>query len=318
MTIAGSAPILATTQTDTVHNADGSTTTTSITTSPGATAGSTLTRNQTVINSSADGRVTNVTWDLDGDGLTDASESAVVDASGAKAVTDTYYQPDGVTVSSTVTKTTTANGRMTTVSRTIAASPASNTTETTLWSADGSGSYSWTEKDASGNILVYANHTIDQNGIDYIDLWVHGTEVNYRISVDQEARDLAQVSSIYATLLGRTMTPSETQTWLKYYTTSGLDLVHLATDLLNSTEFWQDFGIAFRRDYRNPNLPDPWTFLNAVYENAFGRLPSINEENTFFERYRGSHALPLANFVVEIAQVANPAGWRTLVSTFKQ
>lgn len=306
-TIAGSGAVLATTQTDTVDNADGSTTTTAITTSSG-TGGSTLTRNTTVINTSADGRVTNVTWDLDGDQTLEAAESSVTHADGSKTVTDTYYQADGITVSSVTTTTTSANGLMTTVSRSIAANAASNTTEITLRSSDGSGSYTWTEKDASGNNLVHASHTIDQNGIDYVNLWVRGTEVTYRISADQEELDLAEVQSIYTVLLGRTMNPEETQTWLKYYTNSGLNVVQLAKDLMNSTEFWQDNDIAFRRDFGSQDRPNSSALLNAIYQNAFGRPPSVEEQNTFFTRVFGGNLEPMANFVVEIARIANPAG----------
>ncbi|MGQ0681883.1 Ig-like domain-containing protein [Bradyrhizobium sp.] len=306
-TIAGSGAVLATTQTDTVDNSDGSTTTTAITTSPG-TAGSTLTRNTTLINTSADGRVTNVTWDLDGDQTLEAAESSVTHADGSRTVTDTYYQADGTTVSSVTTTTTSANGLMTTVSRSITANAASNTTEIALKSSDGSGSYTWTEKDASGNNVVHASHTIDQNGIDYVNLWVRGTEVTYRISADQEAHDLAEVQSIYTVLLGRTMSPEETQTWLKYYTNSGLNVVQLAKDLMNSTEFWQDNDIAFRRDYGSQNRPDLVTLLNTIYQNAFGRLPSQAEQSSYISRVYGSNLDPMADFVVEIARIANPAG----------
>jgi hypothetical protein len=305
VTIAGSGAVLATTQSDTVHNADGSTTTTAITTSPGAGI-----RNETVINTSADGRVTNVTWDLNGAGVTSATETSVTNASGAKTVTDTYYDPDGVTVSSVVTTTTTADGLMTTVNRAIAVSPSSNTTETTIYSADGSGSYSWTELDASGNQLVYADHTIDQNGIDSIDLWVRGTEVLYKISAAQEAQDLDQVQSLYAVLLGRTMSPQETQTWLKYYTNGGLNVMQLADDIMSSAEFWQDDGA--------PNW-DPTVFINAVYENAFGRLPNAVELQFWSNKIIAAeppgdpnpaidYGSLRASFAVEMARIANPAG----------
>ncbi len=310
VTISGSGGILATTRSDTIHGADGSTITTAITTSPGV-AGATIVRNRTDIETSADGRGTYVTWDLDGDGLKDATESAVADLSGAKTVTDTYYLSDGVTVSSTTTTTTSADGRMTTVSRTIAASPSSNTTETTIWSADGSGSYLWVSRDASGNELIYANHTIDQNGIDYIDLRVNGVQRTYRISVDQEAQNLAQVQAIYTVLLGRTMGSEEMQTWLKYYTIGGLDAVQLAKDLMNSTEFWQSYG--------GPLL-DAGALIAAVYENAYGRSASGAEINFWVSRlpsqlqYSGGryYIVPdeaaRAAFVIDMARIANPAG----------
>ena len=300
VTIAETGSVLATTVSTMVKNGDGSATTTAITTSPRATPGSTITRNKMVINTSADGRVTNITWDLNGDGKLDAAETSVKDASGAKSVTDTFYQPDGLTVSSTTTTKTSADGRMIAVSRSIAASPTSNTTETTLHSSDGSGSYSWTEKDSSGNELVYANHTIDANMIDYVDLLSRGTRTTYRIDAKQETIDFSRVQSIYTVLFGRTMNPEEQQTWLRYYTPGGLNVTQLSNNLMASSEFVQDYG--------SPNPADATSFVQSVYENAFGRSPNSGELSFWTAQLDStSHSLSRANFVSDISRIADPA-----------
>ena len=271
----------------TTNNSDGSKT--DVTTTVSAT-GSELSK--TTVQTSADGRTVATTYDLNGDGTTDITELSQTAANGVNTVTDSYFNSDGSVSSRTVT-TTSANGRDVTVARNDASDPGSDTLETTLLSADGSGSYSFTQQDSSGAYLVVADHLIDSNGIDTVNLTVNGTETTVAIATAQEAEDLARVQSIYTVVLGRQMSAVESQTWLSDVTSAGLDTTQLANNLMTSAEFTEEFG----------SLTNT-TFIDLVYQNSFGRAPNASELNAWVTELN-SGAVTRANLVVDLSRIAD-------------
>ena len=271
----------------TVNNTDGTTTNTTTTVSASGDI-----YNKTVVTTSADGRTVTTTWDLNGDGKTGVSESSVTAASGVKTVTDTYYDKDQSVSSQTVT-TTSANGRVITVARTYLADSTKNVLETTLVSADGSGSYSWTQQNSTGAYVIEANHLIDSNGVDHITLVDNGVTSTYAISAAQESEDLARVQSIYTVLLGRGLSPTETQTWFKYLTPTGLNVTQLASDVMKSSEFNLYYGLATNAD-----------LVELAYQNAFARQPSTAELNSW-QSQLNSGSLSRAAFVADLSRIAD-------------
>ena len=71
---------------------------------------------------------------------------------------------------------------------------------------------------------------IDANGVDH----VTGT-YSATLSLAQEAKDLAEVQRLYSTLVNRAPTSVELQTWLQYYTSSGMNFTSLANAILSSS-----------------------------------------------------------------------------------
>ena len=85
-------------------------------------------------------------------------------------------------------------------------------------------------------------------------------------SLSQEAEALAKVQRLYATLLDRAPNSVESQTWLQYYTTSGLNTTALAKSILSSTEFSQKYGSLTNAE-----------FVEQIYQNALGRDATMAE-----------------------------------------
>lgn len=196
-----------------------------------------------------------------------------------------------------------------------------DTLETTQISSDGSGSYSWTKQsrqNGSDVTIVQSNHLIDSNGIDHIDLWINdpdavynvnaesvgtgqpgamstssGLSVHYTISQTQESQYLSQIQNIYQVVYARIMTSEEQQTWLSYYTSSGLDIESLTNDLLNSKEFVGRFGSLSSN-----------AFINLVYQNAFGRDPNSSELDSFLQQLN-SNPGSRAELVDDIARLVD-------------
>ena len=136
--------------------------------------------------------------------------------------------------------------------------------ETTMTQADAYGSYEWIETSASGTglILDETNHMIDANGVDDVVTWIGNTKYKETLSVAQESEELAVVKRLYSALLDRAPTTAKSQTWLQYYTTSGINLTALTNSILSSTEFAQKYGAMTSVE-----------FIEQVYQNALGRAP---------------------------------------------
>ncbi|WP_298355284.1 DUF4214 domain-containing protein [Rhodoblastus sp.] len=243
----------------TTLNADGSKTETVTTTYAGGS-----TKSTSVTNTSANGlNVINTTNIV---GYATIVDSSSVSPSGAKTETVTYENGSGATVTSVKT-TTSADGRNVTVDH-YNSSGALSAVETTLTQADAYGSYQWTETDASGTNLYYAaNHRIDANGVDSVNLY-NGTNsgLNVTLTVAVEAQLLAAVKRLYATLLDRAPNSMESQYWLQYYTSSGMNWTALTNSILSSSEFTQKYGSMTNVE-----------FVEQIYQNALGRNATVSE-----------------------------------------
>ncbi|MDE3238078.1 MAG: matrixin family metalloprotease [Paracoccaceae bacterium] len=287
-TTSGSGSALETASVGFVFNNDGSTTKT--TTAKDASNHLIFNR---VVTTSADAKTVTTSWDVNGDGKTDVTETDSTASSGLETITDTFINADGTTQSKTV-KTVSANGRITRIAY-ESATGSVNVLETTLVSADGSGSYSWTQEDGSGTVLLRANHLIDTNSVDHVDLWIGSTETKLAISTAQEAEDLSEVQALYKVVLGRTMNAAESQTWLQYVDSKGLNTGSIATMLLGSQEFATVNGLSSIRDK-----------IDTMYQNAFDRAPTY-KELTYWTTEINSKAIGFPTLALYLSQIANPS-----------
>ena len=282
----------------------------------------------TVTTTSADGRTVTTTYDLHGDGVTDEIKTSQTAANGVNTLTDSYYDLSGNLTGQTIT-TTSADQRDVAIARNNAQKPASDTLETTLVSADGSGSYSWTEQNSVGAYMVVADHLVDSNGIDTVSLTQNGSETTYKIAQSQEAADLTEIQRIYWVALGRMMTAEEGQTWLKYMTPSGLDTRQLANDLLASVGFGTTsaggsgestpiFSSAFTGGLGSGvpmsglDFGDTY-FVNSMYQNTFGRQPDDAELNTWVSQLEAG-SITRADLVIDLSRLQGQVAANALAS----
>ncbi|WP_342724633.1 calcium-binding protein [Bradyrhizobium sp. B097] len=267
---------------------------------------------------SADGKSVTTTHYAYGDGSPDEVKTSKTAANGVTTVTDTDYDLLGRITDQTIT-TTSADQRDVTIARNNLQKPASDTLETTLVSADGSCSYSWTEQNSTGTYVVVADHLVDSNGIDTVSLTQNGIETTYKIAQSQEAADLAEIQRIYWVALGRMMKPEEGQTWLKYLTPSGLDVRQLASDLLAtvgfgttpssggsgdstpsfSSNFTSDLGVGVSMSGLDYGDAD---FVSSMYQNTFGRQASDAELNTWTSQLAAG-SITRADVVLDLSRL---------------
>ena len=247
-----------TTADNTVFNADGSKTETVTTTYANGTE-----KSQSVTTTSANGL--NVTTTTTIVGYATITDSGTVSSSGAKTETVKYNNASNSLVSSTVT-TTSGDGR-TIVVQHYNSSNTLTSKETTLNTAGANGSYQWTNVNASGTVLNEANHFIDANGVDSVTLYIGSTKYTATLTTAQEASVLAAVKNLYDAVLDRAPTTVELQTWLQYYTASGMNFTSLANAIISSTEFSQKYGTSLTKA----------EFVEQIYQNALGRNATMSE-----------------------------------------
>jgi trimeric autotransporter adhesin len=186
-------------------------------------------------------------------------------ASGVETSTTFNYGATG-SLTSKVIATVSADERIIRVQRDSDGDGDIDLAEVTLKTADGNGSYTWTQEDAFGNTVVESNHIIDENGVDTINLWIGNTRYTSYIDVGRQATELATVERIYDTVFDRAMSAAEKHAWTRHYSASGLDTTGLINELLSSTEFQIRFSA----------LNDA-SFVTQIYQNANGRGAMLSE-----------------------------------------
>lgn len=252
-----------------VLNADGSKTETART----AYADGSL-KAATVTTTSANGLTVTTSRDLDGNGTNDVSEVDSTASSGVKTSTVSYFNAAGTLVSCDVS-TTSADGRQSMVSRDFNGDGVQDVLETEDHVADGNGSYDIAAADA-GSVLYEGNHSIDENGVDQINMTPDGgqTAYGYTQTLRQQKEDYGELSRLYDVMLDRDMTDAEQQSYLKYQDFDGV-----ITAVLAGTEFTQKYG----------TLTDA-QFVEQMYQNAYGRSAKLSELSTWLSQLKAGSA----------------------------
>ena len=251
------------TETDrTALNQDGSTTTTSATVYADGSK-----KDGSTVATSADGRTVTTQWDTNGDGAPDETQTKVTNADGGHTTTLGYANSS----SSTVT-TVSGDGSIKTV-QTLSGGKLTQTQTTTIV-PDSDGSSSWVQTNATGAVTASSSHTVDANGVDSIawnfatspDGSTASTAGSVQLDATTEAQDQYKLGRLADTLLDRDLSTAEQQSWGRYVGGNSLNETQFANDLLNSTEFKQDYG----------GLSNVG-FVDTIYQNALGRTASLSE-----------------------------------------
>jgi len=251
------------TETDhTTLNQDGSTTTTSATVYADGSK-----KDGSTVATSADGRTVTTQWDTNGDGAADETQTKVTNADGGHTTTLSYANSS----SSTVT-TVSGDGSVKAV-QTLSGGKVTQTQTTTIV-PDSDGSSSWVQTNATGAVTASSSHTVDANGVDSV-AWNFTTPPDgstasaagsVQLDAITEAQDQAKLGRLANTLLDRDLSTAEQQSWSRYVGSNSLNETQFANDLMNSTEFKQDYG----------GLSNVG-FLDTIYQNALGRTASLSE-----------------------------------------
>ncbi len=249
----------------TILNTDGSRTQTIQTKYADATV-----KNTTVILTSANGQDVVTQEDLDGDGRNELVRTDDTASSGVRTIDVRYYDASGTLVSRDTT-TTSADGRLTTVSRDFDGNGSRDALEVESHVADGTGSYDIGAQDATSNgVLFQGNHTIDENGVDRI---IIARGAQYRANgydsaimggfqtVRQSDADRARVARIFDVLLDRDPTSLEREQYL-----FKKDLISIASGIIRSSEFRQRYGTLTEAQC-----------IEQMYKNAYGRSARVSE-----------------------------------------
>ena len=284
-------------------------------------------RTETTTTISANGLVTSAS--IDNSGNTNSSGGPVYDQvdvttiapDGSKTEVVNYYGNTAATntLSGTNTYTTTANGLVTTLTT------STGITDVTADFADSNGSYEWSRAVTSaahsaGYDNESSSHFIDANGID---TWSYndgnGHSGTITIDVATETQDIAIANEIYVTLLGHAMDDTEKETLAQDITNGVLDRDLLAYNIINSSEYNNDYGIGLTNGGYYYGAFD----VLAAIENALGRPPTAEEIGTFGYFLEGAtitstSVSELALMAVAVAQYATDQGgedYRTLLDT---
>ena len=230
-------------------NADGST---SVIDSVSTAGGSLLSK--TTNTATSDGKTLTSQVDLDGDGTLDVKTTSVIDATGATTKTVETYNTGTTTLASRAVTTTSANGLS------VATTSDWNgdgvfeqmTSDVTTLNADGSRSEVFA-RSSNGTAVQQTSVTTSANGLSK-------TTVVSGDLYDVSARN--EVYRLYRTVLGREPDYTSLPHFISSAYNFGTDAVHIASDLVNSTEFTQRYGTL-----------DNTQFITLLYQNAFGRAP---------------------------------------------
>ncbi|WP_269586171.1 DUF4214 domain-containing protein [Roseibium sp. Sym1] len=243
-------------ETETVFNADGSSTTTS---RDWHEDGGDL-RSSYSETVSADGRTVTETFDFDGDSVTDKSRVTTTAADGSTLMVETGYGENGAQRSAVTT--TSSDGLTTTVQR-------DGVTQTITRSELGNGSYDW-DNGKSGADHVTVAHKVDAAGIETWEMTSgeNGTltTVSQRFDAAAKAQLLVEAARLYDAVLDRDMDASEIEVLVQHAEHGRLNLANLADALLTTDEYATRYG----------TLSDAG-FVSRAYQNTFGREPTIKE-----------------------------------------
>ncbi len=251
-------------------NADGST---SLVDSVTTASGSLLSK--TTNTASSDGKTVTSQVDLDGDGTLEVKTTTVVDATGQTTKTVETYKTRTTTLSSRAVTTTLANGLSVSTTTDLDGDGVYEqmTNDVTTLNADGSKTETFIRSSNAGPIQQ-TSVTTSGNGLSK-------TTVVSGDLYSAAARD--EIYRIYRTVLGRE--PDSTS--LAHFVTAaynlGTDAAHIASDLVNSTEFAQKYGTL-----------DNTQFMTLLYQNAFGRSPSSVELNNWLAAFNGGTSRAVA------------------------
>ena len=246
-------------------------------------------KNTTVIQTSANGRHIVTSQDLDGDGKGEGKNEVVktddLASSGVRTVDVRYYDATGKLVSSDTT-TTSADGRLSSVSRDFDGNGKPDALELESHMADANGSYDVAAQDASSNgVLFEGNHLIDENGVDHVytanrnqnRMTLYDPAVNavaWVKTVHQIDQGRARVARIYDVVLDRDPSSAEKETYITYASSNAV-----ASSVMYSTEFTQRYG----------TLTDA-QFVEQMYENAYGRSAKVSELNSWLTKFGAKSA----------------------------
>ncbi|MGY5775162.1 beta strand repeat-containing protein [Rhizobium sp. LEGMi135b] len=269
-------------------NADGST---SLVDSVTTASGTLLSK--TTNTATSDGKTITSQVDLDGDGKIDVKTTAVIDATGLTTKTVETYKTGTTTLSSRAVTTTSANGLSVSTTTDLDGNGdfEQMTKDVTTLNADGSKTEIFLRSSNAGPIQQ-TSVTTSANGLSR-------TTVVSGDLYDAAVRD--EIYRIYRTVLGR----EPDYTSLSHFTTSaynfGTDAVHIASDLISSTEFTQKYGTL-----------DNTQFIKLLYQNAFGLAPTADELNAWLNALnsgtsRAAAAQQNADYWWAKSYLANPA-----------
>jgi hypothetical protein len=269
-------------------NADGSTVVVdTVTTAAGALL------SKTTSTATADGKTMTVQTDNDGDGKIDVKTTTIIDAAGQTSKTIETYKAGTTTLASRGLTTTSANGLSVTTKSDLDADGVYEqmTSDVTTLNADGSRTEVFGRSVRAGPIQQTAE-TTSANGLSK-------TTVVSGDLYSVAARD--EIYRIYRTVLGREPDYSSLPHFVTAAYNFGTDAVHIASDLVNSTEFTQKYGSL-----------DNTQFMTLLYQNAFGRSPSSVELSNWQAAFNGgtSRAVAvqtIADYWEAKTYLANPA-----------
>ncbi|WP_246662647.1 DUF4214 domain-containing protein [Rhizobium sp. P44RR-XXIV] len=236
-------------------NADGST----LVADSVSTAGGTL-LSKTTSTTTADGKTVTSQVDLDGDGTLDVKTTTVVDATGQTTKTIETYKAGTTTLASRAVTTTSANGLSVTTTSDLDGDGVFEqmTNDVTTLNSDGSRTEVFGRSGNAGPIQQ-TSVTTSANGLSK-------TTVVSGNLYDVAARN--EIYRLYRAALGREPDASSLSHFFTSTYNFATDAVHIASDLVNSTEFTQKYGTL-----------DNTQFITLLFQNALGRAPDTPSLN---------------------------------------
>ncbi len=251
-------------------NADGST---SVIDSVSTAGGSLLSK--TTNTATSDGKTVTSQVDLDGDGTIDVKTTSVIDATGQTTKTVETYKAGTATLASRAVTTASANGLSVTTTTDLDGDGVYEqmTNDAIMLNADGSKTETFGQSANAGSIQQTAV-TTSANGLSK-------TAVVSGDLYDVSARN--EIYRLYRTVLGREPDSTSLPHFISSAYNFGTDSVHIASDLVNSTEFTQRYGTL-----------DNTQFTTLLYQNAFGRSPSSAELSNWLAAFNGGTSRAVA------------------------
>jgi len=230
-------------------NADGST---SLVDSVATASGTLLSKTSNTATS--DGKTVISQVDLDGDGKIDLKTTTVLDSTGLKTTTVETYKTGTTTLASRAVITTSANGLSVSTTTDLDGDAVYEqmTNDVTTLNADGSKTETF-GRSASVGPIQQTSVTTSANGLSK-------TTVVSGDLYDVSARN--EIYRLYRTILGREPDYTSLPHFISSAYNFGTDTVHIASDLVSSTEFTQRYGTL-----------DNTQFITLLYQNAFGKAP---------------------------------------------
>jgi Ca2+-binding RTX toxin-like protein len=226
---------------------------------------------------SRDGRVVTTRSDYDGNGIDDKTVVSTTALDGARVTVEASFDRGGMQTGLSTT-TVSGDGLVTEIVR-------GTTVQTIIRSAVNNGSYVWFNGVAAtaGGTNIVSHHEIDALGIETwrVDRvgsllvpygeWpgnstAQSSTIEVRLDATAKARIIAEAARIYDTALDRDMDFSEVELLVDYIHNGQLDEASLMTALIAGAEFSTRYGDL-----------DKQGFVTQIYQNSFGRAPSMAE-----------------------------------------